>query len=227
MNVLIGAVTGMGEAALTKEALSAAAEEMRKISIENSKLFTGVTDGTTTLTNLMEGKSEGLHGDNIGTGGTRVDLDALCGMDNRRCATNTDGSLKLVDGMVQWIATDENKNPISLATFFDSPEGQKMAGATGGIQGWEGTLFGIPYAAGSWQDKLIEAFGGTHDFIGGQVTGLYDEQGNIKQGMSGAERKAYDVWSAVAIAPAAPFAMAELLPPEVWKGIVILLENSR
>jgi len=42
----------------------------------------------------------------------------------------------------------------------------RMAGLTGGIQGMKGMLFGEPYAAGSWQDKLIEAFGGTHDVIG-------------------------------------------------------------
>jgi len=97
----------------------------------------------------------------------------------------------------------------------------------GGIQGWKGTLFGEPYAAGSWQDKLIEAFGGTHDVIGGQATGLYDEQGNIKRGMSGAERTAYDIWSGAAIVPAAPFAMAELLSPEVWKAISILLGAAK
>jgi len=44
-----------------------------------------------------------------------------------------------------------------------------MAGLTGGIQDIKGTLFGIPYAAESWQDKLIEAFGGTHDLIGGSL----------------------------------------------------------
>ena len=51
----------------------------------------------------------------------------------------------------------------------------RMAGLTGGIQGMKGMLFGEPYAAGSWQDKLIEAFGGTHDVIGGQAVGLYEE----------------------------------------------------
>lgn len=44
MNVLIGAVTGLGGTALTKEALSAAAEEMRRITIENSRKFTGAVD---------------------------------------------------------------------------------------------------------------------------------------------------------------------------------------
>ena len=49
----------------------------------------------------------------------------------------------------------------------------RMAGLTGGILGMKGTLFGEPYAAGSWQDNLIEAFGGTHDVIGGQVSGSW------------------------------------------------------
>src|SRR5690606_36419195 len=37
MNVLIGAVTGLGGTVLAKEALSVAAEEMRRITIEDSK----------------------------------------------------------------------------------------------------------------------------------------------------------------------------------------------
>jgi len=49
---------------------------------------------------------------------------------------------------------------------------------------WRAMKGGTPYEAGSWQDKLIEAFGGTHDMIGGKLSGLYDEQGNIKRGMS-------------------------------------------
>ncbi|WP_154715767.1 hypothetical protein [Sterolibacterium denitrificans] len=76
-------------------------------------------------------------------------------------------------------------------------------------------------------DKLVESFGGSHDFLGGQVTGLYDEQGNIKREISGAERKTYDAWSTVALVPAAPFAMAELLPPEVWQAISIFLKVAK
>jgi filamentous hemagglutinin len=89
------------------------------------------------------------------------------------------------------------------------------------------TLFGTPCPPGSWQEKLIEAFGGTHDMIGGKLSGLYDEQGNIKRGMSATERNAYDAYSAVAIVPAAPFAAAEEFPPEVWKAIGILLKTGQ
>ncbi|MCE1244337.1 MAG: hemagglutinin repeat-containing protein [Oryzomicrobium sp.] len=228
LNVLIGAVSGMGGNILLKESLSLGAEKMREITIENSSLFKGVSDGKTVLNNVS-GVSEGVRGDGTKGGGTRVDLDNICGVDNFRCVTTIDSNgnriLDLKDGMVQW-DSDAAKG-MTLAEFLNSQEGQKAAGATGGIQGWKGTLFGVPYAAGSWQDKLIEAFGGTHDYIGGQVTGLYDEQGNTKRGMSDTERFIRDRVSEAAILPSAPFAMAELLPPEVWKGISILLGGAR
>jgi len=222
MSVLIGAVTGLGGTALAHETLAAASEEMRKITIANSKIFDGIVDlvpdDATALTNIS-GESAGGKWDlaPIKTGGTRVDLDGICGKSNERCATNSDGSLKL----------NEQKQVIftagSLAKFLASALGQEMAGLTGGIQGIKGTLFGIPYAAESWQDKLIEAFGGSHDLIGGSLSGLYDADGNIKRGMTAAKKSAYDKWAAAAILPATPFAMATLLPPEMWKAISILL----
>lgn len=179
----------------------------------------------------------GLRGDGIGTGGTRLDLDALCGKTNERCNTQEDASgnkildengipkLALNDGNYQW--NKDGADGKSLAAFLESPEGQKMAGATGGIQGWKGTLFGVTYTAGSWQDKLIESFGGTHDMIGGKWSGLYDEQGDARRGMTKAENTAYNVWAAAAIVPSTPFAMAELLPPEVWKAISIFLGTAK
>ena len=97
----------------------------------------------------------------------------------------------------------------------------------GGLQGGERTLFGQTYDKGSWQDKLIEAFAGPHDLIGGKLSGLYDAQGNIKQGMSSNEIKAYDRWSAAALLPAAPFAASQVLSPEIWKAIGILLKAGR
>jgi hypothetical protein len=90
------------------------------------------------------------------------------------------------------------------------------------------TLFGIPYEAGSWQDKLIESFGGTHDVIGGQLSGLYDAQGNATRGRSKSVITAQDTWSATgAIVVSTPFAMAELLPPEVWQAISVLLRSAK
>ena len=111
---------------------------------------------------------------------------------------------------------------------METPDGRKMIGPTGGVQGAKGTLFGVEYEAGSWQDRLIEAFSGTHDMIGGKLTGLYDEEGNIRRGMSKSERKTYDkAVTTTTILPSAPFAAAEFLSPEVWKAMSIFLGAAR
>ena len=103
-----------------------------------------------------------------------------------------------------------------------------MAGLTGGIQGAKGTLFGVPYQAGSWQDQLVEAFAGTHDLVGGKLSGLYDEQGNATRDRSYLVKKAQDTWSASgAIIVSTPFAMSELLTPEMWTAISVLLKEAR
>lgn len=104
----------------------------------------------------------------------------------------------------------------------------KMAGPTGGVQGVAGTLFDVPYASGSWQDKLIEAFAGTHDFVGGKLSGLYDAQGNATRGRDSTTKNLQDAWSASgAILVSAPFAAAEGMSPEVWKAIGILLGDGK
>ncbi|MDF0606902.1 hypothetical protein HZU77_014780 [Neisseriaceae bacterium TC5R-5] len=75
---------------------------------------------------------------------------------------------------------------------------------------------------------MIEAFAGTHDFIGGKLSGLYDEQGNATRGRAEYLQTLQNSWSASgAIVVSAPFAMAELLPPEVWNAIAIILRNAK
>ncbi len=226
LNILIGLVTGMAGSALTKEALSAAAGEMRELMVEDSKKFAGITDGKTTLTNFS-GESEGIRKDGVKVGGVRVDLDVICGRSNERCEKNTDDSLKLDEqGKVQF--NPRAANNMSLEDFLKSSDAEKMIGPTGGIQGMKGSLFGVPYEAGSWQDKLIEAFSGTHDTIGGKITGLYDDQGNIKRGMKNLERNTYDyAVTTIAIIPTTPFALATALPPEIWQAISVILEISK
>jgi filamentous hemagglutinin len=155
-----------------------------------------------------------------------LDLDGLCGAANERCKTKSDGSLEL-NGKGQIQFNPDAVGGLSLAEYIQTPEGQEMAGITGGIQGAKGTLFGTPYDAGSWQDKLIEAFGGSHDMIGGKGSGLYDAEGNIRREMTDSERIAHEIWSNFAILPSGPFAAATLMPAEVWKAISILLEASK
>jgi filamentous hemagglutinin len=227
LSILTGALTGMVGSVITKEALSTAAEKMRDLMIEDSKKFAGVVDSTGKVLSNVSGPSEGIRGDGVKVGGTRVDLDVLCGADNSRCvfSKNSDGSIDTSKSVIFTGGKNSDGTPKnqSLADFIGTSEGQKLPGATGGVQGEKGTLFGVPYAAGSWQDKLIESFAGTHDFIGGKVSGLYDAQGNAARGRSELTTTLQNRWSEIAILPAAPFAAAEGLSPEVWKAIGILL----
>jgi filamentous hemagglutinin len=86
----------------------------------------------------------------------------------------------------------------------------------------------IKPAGTTTQDTLIESFAGSHDFIDGKLSGLYDEQENIKRWMSDTERAAYDIGVTIGAIPlAAPFAAAERISPEVWKAIGILLGAGR
>jgi len=234
LNILTGALTGMVGSVITKEALSTAAEKMRDLMIEDSKKFAGVVDSTGKVLSNVSGPSDGVRGDGVKVGGTRVDLDLLCGPSNERCtfAKTPDGSIDTTKPVT--FKGPEVKKPDgtfgeqTIAEFLATPEGQKMAGDTGGVQGVAGTLFGYAYAKGSWQDKLIESFAGSHDYIGGKASGLYDTQGNIKRGMSDTERAVYDKGITIGAIPlAAPFAAAEGMSPEIWKAIGILLGAGR
>jgi filamentous hemagglutinin len=234
LNILVGAVTGFGQTAVTKESLAAAADEMRALMVKDSSTFAGVVDSTGKKLSNNSGTSEGINGDGVKLGGTRVDLDLLCGPDNARCTfeKKADGSID-TSKPVTFKGPDVKKpdgstGPQTIDQFLATDEGQKMSGPTGGVQGYKGTLFGKPYEAGSWQDKLIESFAGTHDMIGGKLTGLYDSQGNIKQGMSDTERAVYNYGvTTTAILPSIPFAAAQGLPPEVWNAVSVLLKAAK
>ncbi|MEX3962620.1 hemagglutinin repeat-containing protein [Paraburkholderia sp. EG286B] len=219
LNVLIGVVSGQVTAAAAQGVLSEAADLMRQASIQNSSLFPGVVDSTgETLTNLS-GESAGVNGDGVKLGGTRLSLDSVCGRDNSACVHDADNNLVL-NGLGQ----PQLLPGYTVEDYLASSEAQSVAGLTGGIQGTTGTLAGIQYPPGGLVDQIIEAYAGTHDFIGGQVAGLYDDQGNTKRSMSSAEKTAHNIWSDAAILPATPFAAATALPPQVWNAIAAILQ---
>ncbi|MGC6406727.1 hypothetical protein ACNO7K_09875 [Bisgaard Taxon 45] len=74
----------------------------------------------------------------------------------------------------------------------------------------------IPYKSGSFSDLLVESFAGIHDMIGGQMWGWYDKQGNASQKNNTQQRLA-DTTTAVAIPVAAPFAVSDLISPDVME----------
>lgn len=240
INVLIGAVTGLAGPALAQETLSLAADEMHRISVENSMKSRGVEDAYGNLvTNLRPGEEDKLRQD-IDLAGTRLDPDGICGDAYERCKVQRDENNNPVldangkpllayneHGRIQFDHEVDGKQ-MSIHDFFDkTKEGKKMRGITGGIQSGTATFAGYTYPAGGIVDQVFQAFGGTHDFIGGQLPGLYDENGDTRQDRSGSEKIIHEAWSAIAIAPSAPFAMAAILPPDVWKAISILLGNTK
>ena len=163
LNILVGAVTGFGASALTKEGLAAGAEKMRSLMIKDSSTFAGVVDSTgKVLSNNQSGLSDGIDGDGVKIGGTRVDLDVLCGLSNERCSTQKDASGKNIldtngipkldlnsQGQVVFtgVVGTNGVPKQTLDEFLANPEGQTMSGPTGGVQGMKGTLF-PPRAAG-------------------------------------------------------------------------------
>ena len=206
LDVLVGAVTGFGAEALTQATIAKAADYMRDRMIENSKVFPGVTDGTTTISNIS-GTSVGVDGDGYKIGGTRLDLDVMCGLDSSRCE-----SVRNQDSVTVNFTGD-------LKKYLNSPEASNLSGLTGGIQGSAGTLAGENYKPGSFTDYWIENFAGPHDYIGGYLPRLYDSQGNARQGQSEFAKAFYSGWTVAAIPIAAPFAMAKGLPPGVWEAM--------
>jgi filamentous hemagglutinin len=74
-------------------------------------------------------------------------------------------------------------------------------------------------------DKVLEGFGGTHDTLNSGY--WYDDNGNIRTGMTKPEKYIGAAISAVNLIPSAPFALATLLPPEVWNTIGAVLAAGK
>lgn len=228
LNVAVGALSGSGGVAALQASLSEAADRMRRYTIADSEKFAGITDGETTLDN-KSGESAGIRGDGFKTAGTRVVLDKLCGDVNERCKTQLDANgiprLELDgNGRVQF---DRKAAKMTMAQFLENKDGKEMAGPTGGNQGGPGTLLGFAYSPGGILDLAHEAYGGSHDFIGGTLSGFYDEQGNAKRGLTPLQKGMYETWTGIALVPATPFALSEALPPQAWKALDILLRMKR
>lgn len=236
LNVAVGALGGSGGVAALQAGLSEAADRMRRYTIADSEKFAGITDGETTLDN-KSGESAGIRGDGFKTAGTRVVLDMLCGPTNDQCKRQVDSHGKEIldengipklaldgNGRVQF---DPSQAGMTMAKFLESDPGKEMSGPTGGNQGGPGTLLGFAYPPGGILDLAHEAYGGSHDFIGGTLSGFYDEQGNARRGLTPLQKGMYEIWTDIALVPATPFALSEALPPQAWRALDILLRIKR
>lgn len=80
----------------------------------------------------------------------------------------------------------------------------------GGTQGKQGSLFGLPYKPGSFQDALVEAYAGPHDYLNRWFG--YDAAGNIQQSTSALENGFRGTMNAANVVVATPFAAAGSFP---------------
>jgi hypothetical protein len=132
--------------------------------------------------------------------------------------------------MRQYVVEDSLKNQYGLNASGDSDgwngDGFKTGGARaafgdtsieqvdvapfGGAQGGHGYLFGIAYSLGSWQDSLVEAFGGPHDWLSSIA---YTDAGNIAEwARFGFGQMIFNVYSGIALFPAAAIVGASTAP---------------
>ena len=101
---------------------------MRQLMIKDSQKFAGVTDGTTTVSNAS-GESVGVRGDGFKLGGTRIDLDLLCGASYQRCVTTVDSN-----GNIHYFESSA-MNPMKKTVLFILSVSAALTGCTIGPNG--------------------------------------------------------------------------------------------
>jgi filamentous hemagglutinin len=231
-NIIIAAISGGTSGAVgavTQESLSWAADVMRQAMIKDSEQFPGIcVAGTNDCISNKSGDSVGVNGDGKKVAGGRVVLEYWC--DKGRCETDSStksGYKENADGTVIFKSVDEDKNLITIAQFIEG--NPKLISPLGGHQGWQGQMAApgiqFDYAAGSFWDKLAEAYSGTHDTLNSVI--WYDELGNGKKldgtllGQIGATTNMTNVIVAT------PFALSVLLPPEVWNAVFTIINSTK
>lgn len=234
LQTLVGVVAGSPDAAITQGTLVLAATKMREETAKNSLIFPGIKQEGSDTTLLSNVSAESGAWDGLKLGGVRVGLDIICGSDNGRCKTQVDAQgnpikdakgVPLLEydpaGRVSYKGDD--KHPTLASLLKDEEVAGGLYGYTGGLQGDEGRFGDTHYAPGSLKgdffDTAVESFAGTHDYIGGQVPGFYDETGNTSRDRSPFTNVASEVWTVAAIPQAAPFALSEVAPPELLELI--------
>ena len=231
MNIIIGAAGGgtVGAASsITKESLSWAADQMRQAMIEDSKKFPGICVTDTDCISNISGKSTGINEDNIKIAGGRIVLANWCergGIGACEADTQTKSGYKEnLDGTVIFKPISSNGNQISIKEFIN--ENQDLRSPLGGVQGGSGQIaLGIQfeYAAGSFWDKLAEAYAGTHDKLNSII--WYDSLGNGKNLEKTMMGKIGEAENYINVVNATPFALSVLLPSEIWNSIFLLIKS--
>ncbi|MDP3743728.1 MAG: hemagglutinin repeat-containing protein [Methylotenera sp.] len=233
-NIIIAAVGGGTAGVLdsvTKESLSWAADVMRQNMIKDSEQFAGIcVAGTNDCISNKSGSSDGVNGDSQKIAGGRIVLEDWCREGGAEACIPENGTRsgykENADGTVIFKPVDKNGNKLSISEFLLlNPE---MRSPLGGHQGSGGQmeLLGIQfdYAAGSFWDKLAEAYSGTHDTLNSFI--WYDELGNGKNLDKTAIGEIGEVTNMTNVPLATPFALSVLLPPEVWSAVFTFIKTK-
>ncbi|OBX05898.1 hypothetical protein QV08_11580, partial [Gallibacterium salpingitidis] len=209
LETVVGIVAGSPDLAITQGTLQLAATKMREESLANSRKFKGIIDAKTGEVLRNDSYDSGYF-DGVKLGGVRIDLNIICNSGMGTCTHNSDGSV-----------TFKGEYGYSLFDAIDpsyNENAKDLYGETGGfqpIQGeWNLHLTRIPYAINSFSDMLVESYAGTHDLLGGQIWGWYNNQGNTAEKNS-IQSKASQVTTITAIPVATPFAMADLISADI------------
>jgi filamentous hemagglutinin len=231
-NIIIAAISGGASnaaTAATKESLSWAADVMRQNMIEDSKKFPGICVSKTDCISNMSGESVGVNGDGKKVAGGRVVLADWCKAGGEGgCVPDTStlsGWKQNEDGTVIFKPKDANGNDLSINEFID--QHQELRSPLGGVQGGAGQMaLGVQfeYVAGSFWDKLAEAYSGTHDTLNSFI--WYDELGNGKNLNKTLIGKVGEAANYTNVLIATPFAYSVLLPPEVWNAVFTLIKSK-
>lgn len=212
LQTLVGILAGLPEPAITQGSLQLAATKMRKESLDNSRQSPGVvyTDENGNSQVISNVSYDSGYFDGVKLGGTRLSTDVICGEDNTRCFTDANDQL-VTDANGNYIFKGDRDYRTYQSLKDDKKTFKPQIGATGGAQAEQGTLFGFEYNPGGLIDMNIESFAGTHDLLGGQLPGYYGDDGNTKPG----DKPFQGIVTGAAIPVAAPFALADLLSPDI------------
>ncbi|MDR5170522.1 hemagglutinin repeat-containing protein [Methylobacillus flagellatus] len=230
-NIIIAAIGGGTTgtvAAVSKESLSWAADQMRQLMIEDSKKFAGLCDVQGNCISNVSGNSVGVNGDNLKIAGGRIVLEKWCEAAGANACqvdpTTKSGYAENSDGTVIFRPKDNQGNDITVNQFID--QNQYLRSELGGVQGALGQMkqMGIQfeYEDGSLFDKLAESFAGTHDTFNSFI--WYDELGNGKNRSGTLLGTIGNVTNMTNVPLAAPFALSVLLPPEVWNAVISIIQ---
>ncbi|MGC9562561.1 hypothetical protein, partial [Brachymonas sp. M4Q-1] len=131
----------------------------------------------------------------------------------------------VANGLLEYKPSDQLRTLSEAIDASKNSDASTLYGLTGGFQAVQGGWYfpmgeKITYQPKSISDAIVESFAGVHDFLGGQMWGWYDIQGNTTRGRTTVDNIGSNVTTILAIPAAAPFALSDLISPDVLQVIV-------